>query len=289
MWDISNTTTWVTRQPHLQLRRELPAVVAPAGPGHRPPGQLRRLRRRVHRQPGRGLPARLLRLERRQRLPARAAFTAGPVGNPREFNFSYFAPYIQDDWKVSSKLTLNLGLRYDYRSVPYETNNRMAWRNLAYAPGGLLVADETLVPARASSTAPTTSSRGGAARRTPTEWKVFAPRLGFAYRPTDVGKHRRPGRLRDLLRLRRGTRDRRRRRRLSVREPRDQYSQTLGQTTPLLTTDQLFPSFTARRSGDARGQHVPRGEPVAGAEESARPPVVAGGAAADLETTTASS
>ena len=57
----------------------------------------------------------------------------------------YFAPYIQDDWKVSPKLTLNLGLRYDYRNVPYETNDHMAWRNLDYAPGGLLVADQSLV------------------------------------------------------------------------------------------------------------------------------------------------
>ncbi len=27
----------------------------------------------------------------------------GQVGNPREMNFMYFAPYIQDDWKVSSE------------------------------------------------------------------------------------------------------------------------------------------------------------------------------------------
>ena len=62
----------------------------------------------------------------------------GAAGNPREFNFKYFAPYFQDDWRVNSKLTVNLGLRWDYRNVPYETNNRMAWRNLDYAPGGLL-------------------------------------------------------------------------------------------------------------------------------------------------------
>jgi outer membrane receptor protein involved in Fe transport len=75
-----------------------------------------------------------------------AAFSVpGQAGNPREFNFKYLAPYVQDDWKVNARLTLNLGLRFDYRNVPYETRNRMAWRNVDFGPGGLLVADETLV------------------------------------------------------------------------------------------------------------------------------------------------
>ena len=35
--------------------------------------------------------------------------------------------------RCSSSLTLNLGLRWDYRNAPYETNNRMGWRNLERA------------------------------------------------------------------------------------------------------------------------------------------------------------
>jgi len=37
----------------------------------------------------------------------------------------YFAPWVQDDWRVTSRLSLNLGLRWDFNLPPVERFNRM--------------------------------------------------------------------------------------------------------------------------------------------------------------------
>lgn len=173
-----------------------------------------------------------------------AAFSVpGKAGNPREFNFHYLAPYVQDDWKVSSRLTLNLGLRYDYRNVPFETRNRMAWRNLDYGPGGLYVADETLESGGIADGA-YYQLAGRRSPENPDRFKVFAPRVGFAWRPFadertvlrggyGVFFDSAEGREID------GAAD------VYPYVSRGQYQQSIGQPTPLQTTDQLFPSFAA--------------------------------------------
>ncbi|HTS31905.1 MAG TPA: carboxypeptidase regulatory-like domain-containing protein [Bryobacteraceae bacterium] len=55
--------------------------------------------------------------------------------------FTYFGGYIQDDWRVSSKLVLNLGLRYDINLPPTGLNDR--WSDFSPttpnpAAGGIL-------------------------------------------------------------------------------------------------------------------------------------------------------
>ncbi len=173
-----------------------------------------------------------------------AAFSVpGVPGNPREFNFLYVAPYVQDDWKVSSRLTMNLGLRWDYRNTPYETRNRMAWRNLGYAPGGLLVADETLA-AGGITDGKYYQLANTRSPVNPDRFKVFAPRLGFAWRLGEDSKSvlrggygvffdSAEGREID------GAAD------VYPYVSRGSYQQSLGQLAPLQTTNVLFPSFQA--------------------------------------------
>ena len=117
-----------------------------------------------------------------------AAFTAqapqpGPVsniqtGNSVHLHFKAWAPYIADDWKISPKLTLNLGMRYDFATVPYEEQNHLAWFNPANG-GGLFEANQSVVNTFGGSLYTYNGQRGpGPGRK-----NVFAPRIGFALRP----------------------------------------------------------------------------------------------------------
>jgi hypothetical protein len=53
--------------------------------------------------------------------PASAGFLAGdPTRNISQW---LYAGYMQDDWRITKRVTLNLGLRYEFQAVPTEANN----------------------------------------------------------------------------------------------------------------------------------------------------------------------
>ncbi len=88
------------------------------------------------------------------------------VGTPldlgaRVHNFSGFA---QDDWRASSRLTLNLGVRYEYTTPVFDVNNRLA--NFNTATNSLVFAQP-----------------GGIENRSTVkpDYNNFAPRVGLAY------------------------------------------------------------------------------------------------------------
>jgi hypothetical protein len=96
---------------------------------------------------------------------------ASPLGNVGNRQWRV-GSYFQDDLKVSAKLTLNLGVRYEIDQPWYEQNNKTA----NVLPGGT-VEYAGSVPALAapgSIVCPTNSCYNA-------NYKQFMPRLGFAY------------------------------------------------------------------------------------------------------------
>ena len=57
----------------------------------------------------------------------------------------YFAPWVQDDWKVSKKLTLNLGMRWDLTTPETERHNKMngAFNSTILNPVSAMIATGT--------------------------------------------------------------------------------------------------------------------------------------------------
>jgi len=118
-----------------------------------------------------------------------------------------WAAYVQDNWRVNHRLTLNLGLRWDGVPHTYEANNRMGnFYPSLYNPAdaALLNPDGTINPASPGlGTSPNPilagvplylngigipGKNGVPKGLVDNHWANFGPRLGFAYDLSGAGK-----------------------------------------------------------------------------------------------------
>ena len=86
-------------------------------------------------------------------------------GTSRGTRWTEFRPYIQDDWKIRSNLTINLGLAYNVTTPKTEVHGRQA--NFVFATGQFLIPGAT----------------SGPSAGVQTYWGGLEPRIGFAWSP----------------------------------------------------------------------------------------------------------
>jgi len=111
-------------------------------------------------------------------------------------NTDYFSGYFQDDWKVSPKLTVNMGLRYEYGGPVRERHDKSIAGFDFTTPSPIASAAQANYAAKPAALLPVGSFKvlgglqyaGTAASPGSGLWvsqkENFSPRVGFAYNPT---------------------------------------------------------------------------------------------------------
>lgn len=112
--------------------------------------------------------------------------TMAPAVIPYQYRWKYYAGFFQDDFRVTPRLTLNLGVRYQVEVPRSEKHNNQ----------GYFVAETVTTPSGAQQAGYLQLTGRGGARKTlwHTRYNGIEPRVGFAWRA--------PGLLRQLVVIR---------------------------------------------------------------------------------------
>ncbi len=101
--------------------------------------------------------------------------------NNYHFAGDYWDLYVQDEWKMRSNLTLNLGVRYEYVSPFTEENNRIANLDLSPAVLNPALGTPTVALVLPGQVGPFSGPLPDSLLRP--DRNNFAPRMGFAWKP----------------------------------------------------------------------------------------------------------
>jgi trimeric autotransporter adhesin len=118
--------------------------------------------------------------------PDASAIAYSPQGADKYFRASWVDAYVTDDWRVSTRLTLNVGVRWDFQAPVTELHNRLV--NLIAGPG---FATTTPVCGSAPVGGQSCTLAGQAGlpdALVRPNYHEFQPRIGFAWRPTAKGQ-----------------------------------------------------------------------------------------------------
>ncbi len=96
-----------------------------------------------------------------------------------------FGAYVQDDWKVTPHLTVNLGLRYEVHTPWVEVQDRQA--NFGFYSGALLAPDCNKVPITLPSYVTCTKADNRALYGSYNGIGNWQPRIGIAWTPESLG------------------------------------------------------------------------------------------------------
>ena len=127
---------------------------------------------------------------------------SGPNGIIHQYREKDFAGFVQDDWKVNSQLTINLGVRWEYDEMLADTDGNLTniWPSLMQG----VTPPTTPIPTRnallgyvvpnnyaahyGAPPAGVTTVGTPAPTQNGTPWNNFGPRFGFAWQPIKNGK-----------------------------------------------------------------------------------------------------